>query len=331
MFKIDITRRGKSTYMTSYSKMNTLKKKNIFGIDLTDTNKEIVLEYIVKSLKNSQKKYYIVTPNPELLVIAQKDPKYRKVLNGAKLALIDGMGIILASKFLRKGLKERITGVDLVESLCSKVSKKPITVGFLGGGAGVAERTAECLRQKYPGLKVVFAEEEWSFKGGRRSRFSEKTWQTHVENDAHSGLFQKQTLARWLSESLSRSKNLETKKNEAAFSSLSNDLPSSSVNMGLNYTPYSKRYLLIDILFVAFGSPKQEIWISENLDKLPVKVAIGVGGAFDFISGKVKRAPVWVRKIGLEWLFRLIIQPWRIKRQLALLEFVYLVLKEKLF
>jgi len=87
----------------------------------------------------------------------------------------------------------------------------------------------------------------------------------------------------------------------------------------------------IDILFVAFGSPKQEIWINDNLKNLPAKITIGVGGAFDFISGEVRRAPSFIRRIGLEWLFRLMIQPWRIKRQLALLTFSYLVFKEWLF
>lgn len=86
-----------------------------------------------------------------------------------------------------------------------------------------------------------------------------------------------------------------------------------------------------DILFVAFGSPKQEKWIYENLPKIDVKVAIGVGGGFDFISGRVPRAPGFVRSLGLEWLFRLLIQPWRIKRQLALAKFVILVLKESYF
>ena len=57
---------------------------------------------------------------------------------------------------------------------------------------------------------------------------------------------------------------------------------------------------------------------------------MGVGGAFDYISGRVPRAPRWVRSIGFEWLFRLLIEPWRIKRQLVLLEFVWLVIKEKL-
>ncbi|KKR93879.1 MAG: Glycosyl transferase, WecB/TagA/CpsF family, partial [Candidatus Levybacteria bacterium GW2011_GWA2_41_15] len=58
--------------------------------------------------------------------------------------------------------------------------------------------------------------------------------------------------------------------------------------------------------------------------------AMGVGGAFDFISGKVHRAPKFVRGLGLEWLFRLAIQPWRIKRQVALIKFTALVIKEKL-
>jgi len=81
----------------------------------------------------------------------------------------------------------------------------------------------------------------------------------------------------------------------------------------------------IDLLFVAFGHPKQEKWIFENLKKIPVKVAMGVGGAFDFFSGRVPRAPLWVRNLGLEWLFRLVVQPWRIKRQFALLKYLVLI------
>ena len=80
-----------------------------------------------------------------------------------------------------------------------------------------------------------------------------------------------------------------------------------------------------DILFVAFGHPKQEIWIADNLDKIPVKVAMGVGGAFDYLSGSVPRAPKWVRGLGFEWLFRLIIQPRRIKRQFALIKYLVMV------
>lgn len=77
-------------------------------------------------------------------------------------------------------------------------------------------------------------------------------------------------------------------------------------------------YLILtspDILFVAFGHTKQEKWMYENLPHLPsVRIAMGVGGAFDYISGKVKRAPPWMRSLGLEWLYRVIKEPWRIKR-----------------
>jgi len=87
-----------------------------------------------------------------------------------------------------------------------------------------------------------------------------------------------------------------------------------------------------NILLVGLGSPKQEKFIYYNLKKMPsIKLAIGVGGAFDFISGRIKRAPKFLQKIGLEWLWRLILQPWRIKRIYnGVIKFSWLVLKEKI-
>lgn len=234
--------------------MNDFDKTFLLGVGFNNLTETEVLEYIVKNLQKQRKKYYIVTPNPELLVIANNDKDYKKVLNGAELALPDGIGIILGSQLLGKPLKQRITGVDFMEMLCKEVSKRPITVSFLGAGPNVAVKTSECLQKRYPGLNIGWVAQEWS-------------------------------------EEL---KNKET-----------------------------------DILFVAFGSPKQEIWISEHLNELPIKVAVGVGGAFDFVSGNVRRAPGFMRRLGLEWLFRLVIQPWRIKRQLSLVKFSYLILKEK--
>ena len=86
-----------------------------------------------------------------------------------------------------------------------------------------------------------------------------------------------------------------------------------------------------DILFVAFGMGKQEKWIYENLNKMPgVKIAMGVGGSFDFISGKVKRSPLFLRRLGLEWMYRLIREPRRFGRIFnATVKFTYLVLKSK--
>lgn len=85
------------------------------------------------------------------------------------------------------------------------------------------------------------------------------------------------------------------------------------------------------IIFSAFGSPQQEKWFSRHKGILPGIICVGVGGAFDFESKKIRRAPVVVRKIGFEWLFRLLIQPWRWRRQLRLLEYIFLVLKQKFF
>lgn len=234
--------------------MNNFVKKNLLGVGVSVASRIEVLEYLVKNSLKGSKKIFIVTPNPELLVMAKKDENYKKVLNSADLALPDGVGIMLAGKFLGLSLKDRITGVDLVENLCKRISNQPITVSFVGGRPGIAERTVECLKKRYFGLKTTFFGEE-------------------IED----------------------------------FSKLKGT----------------------DILFVAFGSPKQEFWIADNLKRLPVKVVIGVGGSFDFISGETPRAPKIIRQIGFEWLFRLIIEPWRAKRQMALVEFIFLVLKEK--
>lgn len=78
----------------------------------------------------------------------------------------------------------------------------------------------------------------------------------------------------------------------------------------------------IGLLLVAYGHPKQEYWMARNLPYLNVKVAMGIGGAFDFWAGKSKRAPLFVRRIGLEWLYRLIRDPGRLSRQLVLPIFV---------
>lgn len=85
-----------------------------------------------------------------------------------------------------------------------------------------------------------------------------------------------------------------------------------------------------EILFVALGSPKQEIWMARYLPQLSVKVCQGVGGTFDVLSGRVKRAPLLFRKIHLEWLYRLLSQPKRLIRQTALPKFAWSVLRKKI-
>jgi len=81
-----------------------------------------------------------------------------------------------------------------------------------------------------------------------------------------------------------------------------------------------------DILLVAYGAPAQDLWIARNLERTGARVAMGVGGAFDFLSGRARRAPRWMQARGLEWLHRLMREPWRWRRMLALPHFVVRVL-----
>ena len=82
------------------------------------------------------------------------------------------------------------------------------------------------------------------------------------------------------------------------------------------------------VLFLAYGAAAEEAWLARNLDRSGATVGMGVGGAFDFISGRAQRAPRWMRERGLEWLHRLRREPWRWRRMLALPRFVIQVMRE---
>ncbi|MBI4040089.1 WecB/TagA/CpsF family glycosyltransferase [Candidatus Daviesbacteria bacterium] len=171
------------------------------------------------------------------------------------------------------------------------------TVGLLGGRNGVASQTAKRLQKLYPKLKITIAEDGPELTGINSSEsLSARGPAAPVSQVRPRGLT-----------------------SHAAVDS--RDLSSASP-LGISIPP-------TDILFVAFGQVKQEKWITENLSEIPVKVAMGVGGAFDYISGRVPRAPIWMRRLGLEWLFRLITQPWRIRRQMVLLKFAWLTFTKK--
>ena len=256
-----------------------LKKLEILGVGITDASMRQILEYVFSSLKNNSKKGYIVTPNPEIIVYARGHSKYRSILNEADLALCDGVGLYLASILLQKHLHSRVTGVDLMEELCKESVRNAVTVGFLGGGHGIALKASKCLSEKYPGLRVAFASEEWP------------------QGVTNGHLF--------MVNGTEKKKFINT------------------------HTNIRDQVSQIDILFVAFGFPKQEEFIAENLTHLPVQMAMGVGGAFDYFAGGVLRAPYVVRSLGVEWLFRLVMQPWRLRRQFSLLTFIWLVLREK--
>lgn len=247
--------KNKRNKIESDNNLLDLPKKNILGVNVTDAKQKDILEFIVDSLENLHKPYYIVTPNPEIIVLSTKNGEFKKVLNNAKIALNDGIGVSLAASVEGNSLVERFTGIELVEKVCEKANDWPITVGFLGGRDFVAEKAAECLKKKFPHLQIAFAQSEW-----------DENW---------------------------------TKP--------------------------------IDILFVALGAPKQELWMSRHIGKIPVKVMAGIGGALDQIANPSLRPPKLMQGAGLGWLYRLIRQPWRWRRQMALVKFLGLVIKGKLW
>ena len=83
-----------------------------------------------------------------------------------------------------------------------------------------------------------------------------------------------------------------------------------------------------DLLLVAYGHPRQELWIERNRGRLGVPLAVGVGGAFDFLAGRVRRAPELVRRAHLEWLWRLALEPWRVRRMAVLPLYALAVLRD---
>jgi len=242
------------------------KKTKILGIKIFSQNRKQILEKIKKYLKKTKKFCHIVSLNPENLVIAKENKKFKKVIESAQVQIIDGVGVSFAGCLLGMKVFERYPGVDLMKDLINLSSKMRLRTLFLGGRSNLAEKIAHCYQNKYPHSKFF-------------------------------GL-----------EGISNIKRPRKEEEEKIFSIISDFKP--------------------QLVFVAFGSPYQELWIDRYKKKLKNCVAMGVGGGFDFLGGVVPRAPAFLRTIGLEWLFRLVVQPWRLKRQLRLLKFLGLVAQE---
>ncbi len=275
-----------------------MNNKRILGVRVnTDLTVEQAASMAESMLKDEKAGHYICTTNPEFVMEAQKDRDFKEIINSADLSVPDGVGILAAEDYLDKvsilkrdwlfvfrafllGLKigfktiigsyngRRVTGVCLAEELFKLSSEKSYTVFLLGGwprdwlGRKIeikedfATRVAETVEEKYPGVRIVGATSEFSYK----------------EQDDE--------------------KTLEFIKNKMK----------------------EKEITKIDILMVAYGQKKQEKWIVRNSSKIPTQVSIGLGGTFDYIAGHYKQIPPIITKMGLSWMFRLLTQPFRIRR-----------------
>jgi N-acetylglucosaminyldiphosphoundecaprenol N-acetyl-beta-D-mannosaminyltransferase len=200
--------------------------------------------------------HQIATVNPEFIMTAQSDGAFNRALNDADLCLPDGIGLVLAGRWLGQPLSERVAGSDFVHELAAEAAKRGWRLFLLGAAPGVAVQASDILQKRYPGLRI-----EGAYPG---------------------------------SPDLSENEALVQRINESG----------------------------ADILYVAYGAPAQDLWIARNVDAFDnLHIAIGVGGSLDFITGRAIRAPHWIQRIGLEWLYRLVREPWRWKRMLALPRF----------
>ncbi len=100
------------------------------------------------------KKGYVVTPNSEIVYMARSDEHLKKLLNAAALVLPDGIGVIHAAKILKKPLTEKVAGIEFATSLMEAMAKEGRSIFLFGAKPGIAEKAAENLKQKYPGLIV---------------------------------------------------------------------------------------------------------------------------------------------------------------------------------
>jgi N-acetylglucosaminyldiphosphoundecaprenol N-acetyl-beta-D-mannosaminyltransferase len=256
---------------------------NILGLSLFGSNKERLLSLLKDKIDNSSKLSYIFTPNPEQVVQSRGDDeistRFLAALNAADILIPDGIGLILASKYLflrkkiAKPLSERITGADITTQIlkilgsneAKSSTKRPVVL--LIGGRGYSDQSLKQLSDQY-GISLVW---------------------------------------------------------EPTYDAVSNQTDEETQHI-------LKRIQQIKptVVFVAFGAPYQEIWLAENriiLEKAGTVLGMAVGGSFDYLLRITPRAPAWLQRLGLEWLFRLIIQPWRWRRQIRLLEFCWIVAK----
>lgn len=255
---------------------------NILGVDVDNNLKiEDVVDRFVDFL-NSNQQNYIVTPNPEIILQAQKDEELFYVLNKANLSLADGFGLKIAAFLMNKKLT-RVSGSDILPellSLAEKINKKVLIINREDGLSSASDIEIY-LKKDYPSLKFFIQDADHRYVvPPRRHLFSNK--------DLRDENFIKKIINK-------------VKK-----------------RLDKNFDFFKKNELLdfeADIMICNFGAPYQEKFIFNNLSKIPtLKLAIGVGGSFDFLTGKTKRAPQTFRFLGLEWLWRFFGQPKRYKR-----------------
>ena len=240
-------------------------KINVLGIQIDRLTQKVLHENIENVLYRGHH-VKVFTPNPEILIKAQKDIKTKEILESGDILIPDGIGVILGSKILGTPLPERLTGIDTAEFILDLAAKRGFSVFLLGGKDGVSSSAKKKLEEKHKNLNIC---------------------------GTYHGFF-----------------NIKGRENDEIISLINNSGA--------------------DVLFVCMGFPRQERWITENIEKLPyLRLAIGLGGSLDVWSGKLRRAPLIFRKLSLEWLWRMVLEPKRAKFLLTIPIFFCKILMQR--
>ncbi|UCV05482.1 WecB/TagA/CpsF family glycosyltransferase [Dechloromonas denitrificans] len=239
------------------------RRIEMMGCQVDNLSMEESLQTI-EGFIHSGKPHQHVVVNVDKLVKASRDPELRQIINDCALINADGMPVVWASRLLGKGLKERVAGVDLFESLMQRAAQKGWRVFLLGAREEVVSGVSNIYQKKYPGLTLA----------GYRNGY----WKQEEE----AGVVEQIKAAR------------------------------------------------ADLLFVAISSPKKEQFLGKYQAEMRIPFAMGVGGTFDVAVGRVKRAPVWMQKSGLEWFYRFLQEPRRMFKRYFIddMAFFWLLLRE---
>jgi N-acetylglucosaminyldiphosphoundecaprenol N-acetyl-beta-D-mannosaminyltransferase len=225
----------------------------LFGLQFQPLAFDAAVEAIAAAAQQRERAL-VITPNVDHIVTVQQRPEVRQIYRSARFVFADGMPVIWASRFIRgKALPGRVTGADLLPALCARAAERGLSVAFIGGLPGIAQRAAEVMRARHPTLKVV---------GVHCPPFG-------FESDPR----QTQDI----------------------------------IDLCRAARP--------DLLFFGVGAPKQEIWSHTHLDQLDVGVVLCIGAALDFAAGTLQRAPLWMQRSGLEWLWRMAQDPRRLLKR----------------
>lgn len=238
---------------------------NILNTKIHNLSTQETLEKIKRTIQDKKQIHHVVV-NAGKIVAMQTDIELQKSVNESDLINADGQGVVWASRFLGKPLKERVAGIDLMESLVKVAHIKKYKIFFLGAKEEVVKAVVDKYSKEFSPDIIA------GYRNGYFDRMEEKK----------------------IAKQISRSE--------------------------------------ANILFVAISSPTKENFLYRNKKALhTVNFIMGVGGSFDVVSGRVKRAPVWLQNAGLEWFFRFAQEPKRMWKRYLVgnTKFILMVLKER--